>query len=66
MQPLAERKFINKLNGFIDKGMNGIELVELAIEKNWLSVYPNDYRKPKVNMYLITGKGKGKVENLIY
>ena len=48
MQPLAEKKFINKLNGFIEKGMNGIELVELAIEKNWLSIYPNnDYQKQK-------------------
>ena len=48
MQPLAEKRFTNRLKGLIEKGNNGIELVELAIEKNWLSIYePNSFNKPQ-------------------
>lgn len=39
MQPRAEVLFISKLKELITKGYDGIHLVDMAIEKNWLSVY---------------------------
>lgn len=39
MQPRAEALFISKLKDLIAKGYDGIHLVDMAIEKNWLSVY---------------------------
>ena len=39
MTPRAEELFIAKLKEFITKGYNGIELIDEALSKNWLSIY---------------------------
>lgn len=67
MQPRAETTFINKLKLLIAKGHDGIELVDSAIERNWLSIYePNSFNKqiPKeidVPDYMIKKEPKPEV-----
>lgn len=72
MQPRAEVTFINKLKSLIAKGHDGIELVDTAIERNWLSIYePNSFKskpitKSEVDMpdYMKKNKNKGGYERV--